>query len=136
MDQGSLIALVVVVVVAGIVFILASLRRQPGPADDVDLDAIPFGSALLTGILLSWAGFTVLGKSAPLGVFMLAVGGVALVLAARMGLARRSSVDRPVPNGELSRPAQDYLVWIALGLPMLMGAAFVVLAIAGALGRR
>ena len=63
------------------------------------------------------------------------MGSVAL-LAARMRMAHRSSVDRPVPNGELSRPAQDYLVWVALGAPMLVGVTFVVLAIAGALGQR
>lgn len=128
--------LIAIAAAAGIVFIVASLRRQPRTTDDVDLDAIPFGSALVTGVLLSGVGFTILGESLVGGVIALTMGGVALVLAARMVLVRRSPVDNPVPTGELSRPAQDYLVWLALGVPVLMVAVFVVIAIVGGLHRR
>ena len=85
---------------------------------------------------MSLAGLMVLGRSVLPGVLMLALGGVALVLATRMAMASRRSIDGPGNKGELSRPAQDYLVWTAIGVPMLMVAIFVVLAIAGALGRR
>ena len=51
--------MVIVAAVAGVLSIAAARRRRPED-NDVDLIAIPFGSALLTGIFLSSAGLTVL----------------------------------------------------------------------------
>ncbi|MFL5648435.1 MAG: hypothetical protein ACJ77V_10900 [Chloroflexota bacterium] len=123
----------VILAAGGVLFILAGRRR--GSVVDVDLDLIPFGSAVLTGIFLTTAGVMVLGRNTIVGLAMLAVGAVAIGLAARMAWARRTSVDAAASKGELSRPAQDYLVWTVLGVPILVVVVFVVLAVGGGLDR-
>jgi hypothetical protein len=67
------------------------------------------------------------------GLFMLSITGLTLVLAVRAMVANRGAAKRLESTGELTRPNFDYLVWIALGMPMLLVVALLILAITGAL---
>jgi hypothetical protein len=67
----------------------------------------------------------------------LAIGGVTILLVARMMVAHREAAKRPPSStGELTGPSFDYLVWVALGVPMLLVLGLVILAIGGALSSR
>jgi hypothetical protein len=134
MDRALLfgiLAFVVFLVVARTV-----LARRSG-RDDVDLNTIVFGSALLGGVFTIWAGLKVSGTSLPLGLVMFAIGGVTIILVARMMVADRAASKRPqASTGELTGPSFDYLVWVALGVPMLLVGGLLILAITGGLTSR
>jgi hypothetical protein len=98
----------------------------------VDLTALP---ALLSGGIITVLGFKVATTSLPSGLFMLAIGGLTFVLGVRM-LSNRGAAKRLESTGELTGPHFDYLIWSALGVPMLMVLALAILAITGALNTR
>ena len=82
-------------------------------------------------------GLKVSGSSPPLGLVMLAIGGVTIALVLRMTVERRAAAKRPPSStGELTGPSFDYLVWVALGVPMLLVLGLAIVAIAGALSSR
>jgi predicted benzoate:H+ symporter BenE len=123
----------IVLFVALVIFARTVIVRRSG-TNDVDLNWIPFGSALFSGTLLTWAGLRTAATNLPMGLFILAMGGVTIALLARIVAASRA-VRRP-PVGELTGPSFDYLVWVALGLPMLIVALLAILAITGGLTSR
>jgi predicted benzoate:H+ symporter BenE len=131
MDQAFLIGLVLFV--ALVILGRTMVVRRSG-ADEVDLNWIVFGSALLAGIFTIWAGLRTVAANLPMGLFILAIGGVTIILLARIVAAGRA-VKRP-PVGELTGPSFDYLVWVGLGLPMLIVVALAILAITGGLTPR
>ena len=77
----------------------------------------------------------------PVGLLLIAVGVVTVVLLVRVLLGSLSArdgttPDGTTPNGDLSGPYFDYVIWVALGVPMLAILAFAILAVTGALNGR
>src|SRR4051812_5320990 len=118
MGDGAWFGLMVVVLTLGIIITDVIRRRRSAFRDiDVDVDGMPLRSALASGIFLSWVGLFVVGRFTLLGLAMFALAGIALAFAAQMLVARRTA---RTPRGELSSPAENYLIWLALGVPMLL----------------
>ena len=68
------------------------------------------------------------------------MGVVTVVLLVRVLLGSLSArdgttPDGTAPNGDLTGPYFDYVMWVALGVPMLAILAFAILAVTGALSR-
>ena len=97
--------------------------------------------ALAGEVFVIGASLKLLVTSPPLGLILAATGVVTTVLLLRMiipgpvvaTLAGSDGDPRLGPDGDLTGPAFDYIIWIALGLPILMILSLVVLAATGAL---
>jgi hypothetical protein len=92
--------------------------------------------ALVGGIVVMWAGIRVAGSSLPVGLIILALGAVTTILVARMVLRGPAAAKQQVANGDLTGPYFDYIMWVALGVPMLLVVGLVILAITGGLSSR
>ena len=113
---------------------VAVRQRRTSPGDDVDLDQIPVAAALITGITLSVVGASLVTQSTLLGLVLVGLAALSFVSFARMALARRRRLSRPLSAGELTRPAEDYIIWTAIGLPLLMGLMLIVFVTSGSFG--
>jgi hypothetical protein len=134
MGDGAWFGLIVIALTVGTIIFDVIRRRRSASADiDVDVDGMPLRSALVSGTFMSWAGLIVVGRFTLLGLAMFALAGIAFAFAARMLVARRMA---KTPRGELSSPAENYLIWVALGVPMLLVLGLLILAITGGLGSR
>jgi hypothetical protein len=132
MDPVALVAIVVVVAVVGVRFV--GVRRAA--AGDDRFIGLLYVPTLLGGVVVMWAGVRVAGTSLPVGLMILAIGGVTTVLVARMIVGGPTIARRLTSSGDLSGPYVDYIIWLAIGLPMLMGLGLVILAIMGGLTPR
>jgi hypothetical protein len=83
----------------------------------------------LTAACVLWGGLVVTRSSAPIGAAMVAVGAVTIVLLLRMGRGR--GLLEAVRDGDLSSSAFNYLVWVSLAVPLILGTLLVIMAIAG-----
>jgi hypothetical protein len=91
---------------------------------------------LLSGLVAVWVSVKIAATNLPLGLFVMAFGGITMALMIRRILAYRGVEKRVVDVGELRGPEFDYLIWIAIGVPMFLVLALVILAITGALTSR
>jgi hypothetical protein len=131
-DPAVVVGIVAFVMV--IVFWRVALRRAP--TGDSRLAGILYLPALAGGLVVIWAGTRVIGSSLPVGLLIVAFGSVTTVLVARMILSRPGSVRQQESNGELSGPYFDYIIWVAIGLPVFLVLALAILAITGGLTPR
>jgi chromate transport protein ChrA len=96
---------------------------------------IYFAPTLLVMSWLIWMTAR-LGAVQPVTAILLAVvGAVSLLLFSRV--IRQMATDAATPDaiGELSPPLFDYIVWTALGVPVLFIAGLLILLLSGALGK-
>ena len=96
---------------------------------------------IVGGAAIVWAGVRLAATNLPVGLLLVAMGIVTVVLLVRVllgSLAARdgSSPDGMTRNGDLTGQYFDYVMWIALGVPMLAILAFAILAVTGALSGR
>ena len=70
--------------------------------------------------------------SAAMGIVLLAAGGITAALAVRGLIRRLRSPDSDFePSGELPKDQFDYIVWTALGLPIVLALAMLVVVLTG-----
>jgi hypothetical protein len=87
---------------------------------------------LLAPTLVVWAGVRQWNSNPVLGSVLIAFGTVTLLLAFRAARQAVSPGGEFHANGGLARPTEDYLIWMAIGVPFLVvGAMFLVLLIGG-----
>jgi hypothetical protein len=88
---------------------------------------------MLAALLIVWAGIrSVALGSALMGILLLAIGGITAALAARQLINRvRSRESGFESSGELATDEFDYIVWTALGLPVLLGLGLLIFVLAG-----
>ncbi|MBI3750834.1 MAG: hypothetical protein HY263_04145 [Chloroflexi bacterium] len=92
--------------------------------------------ALLIPMHLAWVfmlygGLQVIAHgSAAVGLVLLVAGAITAYLALRR-LAAEARTSTDPASGELSGPAFDYIVWTALGLPVLLAVVLLVGVLAG-----
>ena len=96
---------------------------------------------IVGGAAIVWAGIRLAMTNLPVGLLLIAMGVVTVVLLVRVLLGSLSAregttPDGAAPNGDLTGPYFDYVIWVALGVPMLAILAFGILAVAGALNGR
>jgi hypothetical protein len=133
MDPVLIVGAVVLISVLGGARFVAIRRAAVGDDRFVGLFCMP---TLLGGVVVMWAGLKVAGTSLPIGLLILAGGGVTTVLVARMIVTGPTIARRMVSSGDLSGPYFDYIIWLAIGLPMLLLVGLVILAIGGGLTSR
>ena len=88
---------------------------------------------VITGLAVVWAGArtTELG-SAPIGVLLFAVGGITTALAARQLINSVRSPDSGFEaSGKLPKDQFDYIVWTAVGVPIVLVLALLVFVLTG-----
>jgi hypothetical protein len=92
-----------------------------------------FAPTLIVFAYLIWIGIEVWRASPVVSIFMGLLAVVSLVLLVRM--IRGITAAHPVQQktGELSPPQFDYIVWTALGAPMLFVGVLLILLVTGAL---
>ena len=88
---------------------------------------------MLTALLIVWGGVRIVALgSALLGIAVFASGGITAVLAARTLIKRVRSPDSGFESsGELSKDEFDYIVWMALGLPLVFVLGLLVFVLTG-----
>jgi uncharacterized membrane protein YidH (DUF202 family) len=88
---------------------------------------------MLAALPMVWGGVrTVALGSAPMGILLFVFGGITAALAGRQLIRRVRSLDSGFESsGELSKEEFDYLVWIALGLPVVIVLAVLVIVLTG-----
>ena len=88
---------------------------------------------MVTALVVAWAGVrTVALGSAALGFILFAVGAITAVLAGRQVINRiRSPSSGFESSGELPKDQFDYIVWVALGAPVVIILAFLALFLTG-----
>ena len=96
---------------------------------------------IVGGAAIVWAGVRLAMTNLPVGLLLIAMGVVTVALLVRVLLGSLSArngttPDGTTPNGDLSGPYFDYVIWVALGVPMLAILAFAILAVTGALAGR
>jgi len=92
--------------------------------------------AVVSGVVTILLSFKIAATNLALGLFVMGFGAITTVLMVRRILAHRGAEERLVDVGELRGPEFDYLIWTALGVPMFLVVALVILAITGALSSR
>ena len=105
------------------------------------LIALIYVLPIVGGAAIVWAGIRLATTNLPVGLLLIAVGVVTVVLLVRVLLGSLSArdgttPDGTTPNGDLTGPYFDYVIWVALGVPMLAILAFAILAITGVLSGR
>jgi hypothetical protein len=116
--------------------------REAGPRDGLLRRAI-YLPALIGEVFVIGASLKLLATSLPLGLILAATGVVTTVLLLRLIVpgpvaatpAGSDGDPRFGPDGDVTGPAFDYIIWVALGLPMLMIVSLVVFVVIGALSR-
>ena len=93
--------------------------------------ALVYIPAILGGAVTVWAGLRLATTSLLVGLPLVAVGAVTVVLVVRLMLGRLAAPDGTTPTGDLSGPYFDYIIWVALGVPMLVILALAILLITG-----
>jgi hypothetical protein len=88
---------------------------------------------MLAALPMLWGGVrTVALGSAPMGILLFAFGGITAALEARQVIKRVLSPDSGFESsGELSNEEFDYVVWIALGLPVVIVLAVLIVFLTG-----
>ena len=99
------------------------------------LIALIYVLPIVGGAAIVWAGIRLATTNLPVGLLLIAMGVVTVVLLVRVLLGSLSP-DGTTPNGDLTGPYFDYVIWVALGVPMLAILAFAILAVTGALSGR
>jgi hypothetical protein len=84
-------------------------------------------------LLLVWAGFRIIGMGSTwLGIVTLALGGLTAFLSIRrLRRSLRSPDDRVTESGDLPRSELDYIIWTAVGLPVILGIVLLVFVVTG-----
>ena len=105
------------------------------------LIALIYVLPIVGGAAIVWAGVRLAMTNLPVGLLLIAMGVVTVVLLVRVLLGSLSArdgttPDGTTPNGDLTGPYFDYVIWVALGVPMLAILAFAILAVTGALSGR
>ena len=105
------------------------------------LIALIYVPPIVGGAAIVWAGVRLAMTNLPVGLLLIAMGVVTVVLLVRVLLGSLSArdgttSDGTAANGDLTGPYFDYLMWVALGVPMLAILAFAILAVTGALSGR
>ena len=93
-----------------------------------------FAPTLWFAFGLIWISVTLLTVQPVAGLFFGAVSVIGAILLVRMVRALATASGSPDQSGPTSGPAEDFLVWGALGLPLLTSVALIVLLITGELG--
>jgi len=93
-----------------------------------------FGPTFVYAAIFLLAAAKVFQTEPVAGLLMLAIAVVTATLLVRMVFKEASGSGPAVPEGELSGPAFDFLVWGALGVPLLLAAVLVVMLVTGGLG--
>ena len=94
-----------------------------------------FAPTLIGNIAIMGVGLYVTTKAVVVGVAIAVVSAVTFALQVRM--LRRQAVATPaeLSTGDISPEALNYILWMAVGLPMLLAIGIVILALSGALNR-
>ena len=100
------------------------------------LIALIYVLPIVGGAAIVWAGIRLAMTNLPVGLLLIAMGVVTVVLLVRVLLGSLSAREGTTPNGDLSGPYFDYVIWVALGVPMLAILAFAILAVTGTLNGR
>jgi len=105
------------------------------------LIALIYVLPIVGGAAIVWAGVRLAMTNLPIGLLLIAMGVVTVALLVRVLLGSLSArdgttPDGTTPNGDLTGPYFDYVIWVALGVPMLAIVAFAILAVTGALNGR
>ena len=85
---------------------------------------------LAGGLVLIWAGTRVASANLGMGAVMVVTGAITVVLLIRGLRASPSSPMSAAHAGGLPEPWFDYLIWTAIGVPIVLAVLALVLAIA------
>jgi hypothetical protein len=124
---------VVGLVVVTVVIVVRRLAIRRVTKGDRRFLWLYFAPTLILSAYLIWIGIEVWRASPVVSIFIGLLAVVSLVLLVRM--IRGIAAAHPVPQAadELSPPQFDYIVWTALGAPMLFVAVLLILLVTGAL---
>ena len=88
---------------------------------------------MLAALGMIWAAVRVIAFGiVPMGIMLFAFGGITASLAARQLIRRFRSPDSGFESsGELSKDEFDYIVWVAVGLPVLLVLGLLIFVLAG-----
>jgi hypothetical protein len=93
--------------------------------------ALVYVPALLGGAVVLWAGLRIATTDLLVGLPLIGVGVVTVILLVRVMLGSRAAPDGTTPTGDITGAYFDYIVWVALGVPMLAVLALAILVITG-----
>jgi uncharacterized membrane protein YidH (DUF202 family) len=95
--------------------------ENPRPPKSTRFRLVQPFTRIFAALLMLWGGLrTVALGSALLGIFLFVCGGITAALAARELVNRVRSRKRVESSGELATYEFDYIMWTALGLPVLL----------------
>ncbi len=96
-------------------------------------DRIRIGIQTLASLGIVWAGFLILGRgSLWLGLVVVVLGGVTMILSVRRFARTHDARDHGLTDqGDLSGSEFDYLIWMAVGFPVLIGVVLLILVLTG-----
>ena len=88
---------------------------------------------MVAALGMVWAAVRVFAfGSVPMGIVLFAFGGITAALAARQLIRRFRSPDSGLESsGELSKDEFDYIVWVAVGLPVLLVLGLLIFVLRG-----
>ena len=88
---------------------------------------------IIVALAIVWIGVGTLARErTPTGILILAFGGITAALAARQLINRVRSMESGFESsGELATDEFDYIVWTALGLPVLLGLGLLIIVLTG-----
>lgn len=117
-----------ILAVAGAAYLIAVLwavrRSAKGDTRFTGLIYVPMGLAL------SWAGITVASSNLALGVVMALAGAITVLLLVRALRASPAVPLSPEHAGGVPEQWVDYLIWTAIGVPIVLALLALVIAVA------
>ena len=129
MEPFVIVGAVVFAVLVGLRFV-AVREHANGNTRFVGLFFLPL---LPGGIVMTLAGLGMVGKNPFPGLVLLAIGAITTALVARMIVRAPSMAQESTMTGDVPGPALDYIIWFAIGVPMLFVALLLILLITGGL---
>jgi hypothetical protein len=120
------VALGSVAYVVALQFVVRDAGRHPRLDSAISLAPIWLGMACVT-----FVGLTVIPRMPFLGAVIAIIGAFSVGLIARMVASGQRSLAAAEPSGDVPRASLDYLIWVIIGVPLVLGAAVVVMAVGG-----
>jgi hypothetical protein len=126
MKPGLILAIAVPIVsVLGVLW--AARRSRGGDRRFMGLAYVP---AALGWLVMIWAGIGVASSSLGLGVVMILTGGITVLLLARALREAPSGPMSPEHAERMPERWQAYLIWVAIGVPIVFAVVLLIVAIA------
>jgi hypothetical protein len=94
-----------------------------------------FAPTLVWSFAVIGVGLYVTTKASVVGVAIAVLGAVTFALQVRMLRHQTMSTPAELSTGDISPEAIDYIIWMAVGLPMVFAIGLVILGLSGALSR-